>query len=218
MADTARSARGEHPNLCAFSCCVSTAVNSPFVFLLGEGAAGSVSCKVPRVPSHGGQRTSDHIHGFGGSWWVTTTSHTAKTDTFMSRQAWNGLANLSACVFFSHSSTEGKQKCFFSREQPAEKTAVCVKAICWRAVTAAVGQSYQSIEEQTKKAGTVKQLKPKHCLFKKWHFLVWMHHVCVQSAVSCCLRRSLYCVWYFFKLLYFGDSRKKIILLIKTKT
>lgn len=112
MADTARSARGEHPNLCAFSCCVSTAVNSPFVFLLGEGAAGSVSCKVPRVPSHGGQRTSDHIHGFGGSWWVTKTSQTAKTDTFMSRQAWNGLANLSACVFFSHSSTEGKQKCF----------------------------------------------------------------------------------------------------------
>lgn len=100
MADTARSARGKHPNLCAFSCCVSAAVNSPFVFLLGEGAAGSVSCKVPRVPSHGGQRTSDHIHGFGCSWWVTTTSHTAKTDTFMSRQAWNGLANLSACVFF----------------------------------------------------------------------------------------------------------------------
>lgn len=212
MADTARSARGKHPNLCAFSCCVSAAVNSPFVFLLGEGAAGSVSCKVPRVPSHGGQRTSDHIHGFGGSWWVTTTSHTAKTDTLCPDKpetAWQ----IYQLVFFFSQFNRRKTKVFFSREQPAEKTAVCVKAICWRAVTAAVGQSYQSIEEQTKKAGTLKQLKPKHCLFKKWHFLVWMHHVCVQSSVSCCLRRSLYCVWYFLV-----ESRKKIILLIKTKT
>lgn len=119
-----------------FCGCISAGVKSPFLFSSGEDVAGSVSRTVPRVTSHGGQRTSDHIHGFGGSWWVMMTSHGVKTDACMCRQAWRSLANLSARVF-SDRSTEGKQKCF---SQPAEKAAVCecVKVFCSRTVTAAV--------------------------------------------------------------------------------
>lgn len=63
-------------------------LNLTFILIRWE-RSWECELKVPRVTSHGGQRSSDHIHGFGVSWWVMTGG--VKTHTVVSGQAWNDL-------------------------------------------------------------------------------------------------------------------------------